>query len=195
MMTSLHTDTRRQASNAGVRGHPQGRVMYTQVGLAVTRHTRSSRRKRPDWVFEGKRVCVPTHPPHQVSVSSTPQSCCIVLHLKIKEHFEPWHLVSQRWGRLHEHLQRIFFFFFLYQSPRCLCQHCKELKGIYLNPNIYGWKKKSLGLCNNHKWGCKLSPTAGKKEYETVESISCIFLKSLINEKCCSAYCAPMKRF
>lgn len=32
MMTSLRTDTRGQASSAGVRGRPQGRVMYTQVG-------------------------------------------------------------------------------------------------------------------------------------------------------------------
>lgn len=35
---------------------------------------------------------------HQVSASFFSQSHCIVLHWKIKEHFELWRLVSEQWG-------------------------------------------------------------------------------------------------
>ena len=44
--------------------------------------------------------------PHPVLESSVSQSHCNVSHLKIKQHFELWHLVSQQCGWLHEHLQR-----------------------------------------------------------------------------------------
>lgn len=147
--------------------------------------------------FLRARDCVsplppPPATPPQVSVSSTPQSRGIVLHLKIKEHFEPWHLVSPRWGRLHEHLQRKFFF-----SLSITVASVSTLRGtegnVFKSEHLRAEEEKKSWIMQQSQVRMQtLPPTAGEKEHDTAESISCIFyFQSLINEECCSAYCAP----
>lgn len=99
--SSIHDDTLSTYYMHTPPPSPQGHDICTQVGL-YTAAQALKQSKMSLLNFKGQSI------PHQVSVSSTSQSHCIVLHLKIKEHFELWHLVSQQRGWLHEHLQRSF---------------------------------------------------------------------------------------
>lgn len=187
MMTSLHTDARRQASNAGVRGPPQGRVMYTQVGLAVTRHTHSSRRKRPYWLFEGRESVCP-HSPH-LPLTHPSRSLCLSLHKaaalsciwRSKSILNRGTLFHSGEGRLHEHLQRSFFFFFFF-SLSITVASVSTLRGtegnIFKSKHLRVEKEKKSWIMQQSQVRMQTLPYCRRMEYETVESISCIFFSN-----------------
>lgn len=153
MMTSLHTDARRRASNAGVRGPPRGRVMYT-TGWTRCHAAHALEQAETSLLSFWGRESVCPHSPHTPTPPThpTPPGLCVFdstkpLHCLAFEDQRAFWTVAPCFTAVRKVAwapSKEFFFlsFFLYQSPRRLCQHCEELKGIYLNPNIYGQKKK-----------------------------------------------------
>lgn len=88
-----------------------------------------------------------------------------------------------------------------YQSLQRLCQHCKELKGIYLNLNIYGWNRL-LSFDYAMFTGKDVTPPPQKKDYEAKMCVNVIqlYFQFLINNnkwirEHYSAHCALIKRF
>lgn len=121
MMTSFHTGTRGQASNAGVRRPRQGRVMYTQVGLAVTRAHALEQAETSLLSFWGRdSVCPHSSPPPHPT-----RSLCLPLHKapalsciwRSKSIWNRGTLFHSGGESCMSTFKGVFFFFLLYQPP------------------------------------------------------------------------------
>lgn len=174
MTTSLHIGQKNKTKKHTCVWHTQGWTLESPA----------TRLKRPCW----QELC-PAHPSRTPGAfHSSGGGGSIVLYWKIKEHFELWHLVSQRWGKVAWAPSKGFFFSLPLPSSSFLINHrdtssVSTLRrtegGMYLNPNIYGWRRPRRSDHATFTGEDAKSPLYGatqrKKRRRAGESLACVF--------------------
>lgn len=158
-------------------------VWHTQ---GWTLESPATRLKRPYWYFKGKSCALPTLAGLQVP--STPAAAAAAAALsyigRSKSILNCGTLFHSGGGRLHEHLQRVFFssppsFFLINHRDTASVSTLRRTEGgMYLNPNIYGWRRPRRSDHATFTGEDAKSPLYGatqRKKRRAGESLACVF--------------------